>query len=165
MTIEEFNSAARPSIDRLDAFAAKHALVGVAKPDHICFKCASRKEFESMREMLESETLYLHQTIISGRRIAYLRFKNDIETSLGPISFLELSDQKPDGSQQSGFDHIEVFPTSLPYSEYVEHFKKTEQVVEVVRPHHTTHDIDIGDGFLFRCTAEPLVEKIKREEM
>jgi len=41
----------------------------------------------------------------------------------------------------------------------------SEKIIKVERPHHTTHDIDIKDGFLFRCTQEPLVDKIRRDEM
>jgi len=43
--------------------------------------------------------------------------------------------------------------------------EKSEKVIKVERPHHTTHDIEIKDGFLFRCTQGPLIEKVKREEM
>ena len=41
---------------------------------------------------------------------------------------------------------------------------ESEKVVHVERPHHTTDDIDIGEGFLFRCTQGPLIEKIKHSE-
>lgn len=146
-------------------FAQKHSLIGRAHADHICYKCGSRESFEKIRTMFEKESDFIYQSIISGRAIAYIRFKKGIETAIGTIHFLELSDQKPDGSQVEGFDHIEVYPTSLSYDEMVKELEKTEEVVKVERPHHTTHDIEIGEGFLFRCTRGPLLEKIKTTEM
>jgi hypothetical protein len=108
---------------------------------------------------------YMYQSIISQRRIAYIRFKTPLPTSLGNIWYLELSDQKPDGSQREGFDHIEVYPTRDAYVDMVEKLKTIETVVHVERPHHTTDDVDMGNGFLFRCSPGPLIEKIKADEI
>jgi predicted metalloenzyme YecM len=118
-----------------------------------------------MREMLENESEYIFQSIISGRRIAIIRLKQGIETILGTINFLELSDQKLDGSQSEGFDHIEVYPVGWTYEEMVRELEEVETVKKVERPHHTTHDIVLEEGFIFRLTQEPLIEKIKRSEM
>ena len=115
--------------------------------------------------MFEDASEYIFQSIISRRRIAVIGIKRGIETSLGTINVLELSDQKPDGSQHDGFDHIEAYAVGRSYDEMVREFEACEKVIKVERPHHTTHDIDIGDKFLFRCTQEPLIEKIKRTEM
>lgn len=84
---------------------------------------------------------------------------------MGTINFLELSDQKPDGSQIDAFDHIEVYPTKISYEKMIGELGKSEQIILVERPHHTTHDIEIGSNFLFRCTKGPLLEKIKTTEM
>ncbi len=164
-TIQEFYAQSEKYVGVFNSFSEKRKLAGRAEPDHICYKCGSKESFESLRAILENESEYLHQTFISGRRIAYLRFKKGIDTALGTIHFLELSDQKPDNSQQEGFDHIEAFAVGRTYEEMVKEFEITEKVVKVERPHHTTHDIDIGNGFLFRCTKGPLIEKIKNEEM
>lgn len=165
MSIEDFYTQAQKYVAFFDAFAQKHALADRALADHICYKCDSTQEFERMRALLEHESAYVYQSIISKRRISYIKFKRGIETTLGTILFLELSDQKLDGSQKSGFDHIEAYPTQESYEEFVREFEKSEKVVKVERPHHTTHDIDIGEGFLFRCTRGSLLEKIKAEEM
>ena len=164
-TIHEFYRDARPYTELVNRFVEKTGLVGAAQADHICYKCGSKESFESQRALLEPESEYVYQSYISGRRIACIRLKRPIETSLGTIHLLELSDQKRDGSQRDGFDHIEAYARRGSYEEMVAKLKKTEKVVAVVRPHHSTHDIDIGNGFLFRCTRGPLVEKIKREEM
>ena len=164
-TIENFYAESRQFVELFDAFAAKHSLFGRTQADHICYKCESKESFESMREMFESESKYVYQSIISKRRIALIRFKKGIETSIGTINFLELSDQKLDNSQRDGFDHIEAYAVGRTYDEMVKEFESYERVTKVERPHHTTHDIDIGGGFLFRCTQGPLIEKIKDSEM
>lgn len=164
-SIEDFYSEAEKFVERFNAFATKHHLLGRAEADHICYKCGSKGSFEQMREMFENESAYIYQSIISKRRIAILRLKRGIETSLGTMHFLELSDQKPDHSQRDGFDHIEVYPVGRPYGAMVTELEASEKVIKVERPHHTTHDIDIGEGFLFRCTEGPLIEKIKKSEM
>lgn len=164
-TIEAFYAESEEYIAVFNAFAQKHDLEGNAAADHICYKCSSRESFEEMRQMLEQESEYIYQSIISNRRIAYVRFKKGIETALGTIFYLELSDQKPDGSQKEGFDHIEVYSLTSSYDEMVLNLARSEKVVHVERPHHTTDDIDIQEGFLFRCTQGPLIEKIKKTEM
>ena len=164
-TIEEFYAEVEKFVTIFNIFAAKHNLVGRAQADHICYKCDSKESFERMREMFETASEYVYQTIISKRRIAIIRFKKGIETSLGTINFLELSDQKPDNSQHDSFDHIEAYAVGRSYDDMVKEFEASEKVIKVERPHHTTHDIDIGNGFLFRCTQGPLIEKIKDSEM
>ncbi|MDP3640696.1 MAG: VOC family protein [Nanoarchaeota archaeon] len=136
-----------------------------SKADYICYKCDSQQSFEALRAIFEQNSDYMYQSIISKRRISYVKLKQGIETLLGKIYFLELSDQKPDRSQKNGFDHIEVYGATISYDALVAKLAESEKVIKVERPHHTTHDIEIKDGFLFRCTKELLVEKIKREEM
>jgi predicted metalloenzyme YecM len=167
MSLEAFYIESRVFVERFNAFAKKHALDGVASADHICYKCDSAESFEQMRAMFEGEgSEYMYQSIISKRRIAVIKLARGIETALGVIYFLELSDQKPDGSQKNSFDHIEIYPLDRTYDELVQTFEHAgETVTKVVRPHHTTHDIDIGNGFLTRLTEGPLIEKITREEM
>lgn len=163
--IGEFYAASEKYVELFDMFVEKHGLVGRAKSDHICYKCDSNESYEAHRAMLENESDYVYQSFISGRRIAVIKLKKSISTSLGDIEYLELSDKKPNSPPKEGFDHIEAYPVGQTYDEMVEELSKSENVVKVERPHHTTHDIDIGDGFLFRCTQGPLVEKIKRDEM
>lgn len=68
--------------------------------------------------------------------------------------------------KMDGFDHIEAYPVGRSYKALVQYFRERGVTVdEKKRPHHTTHDITLPNGLLFRLTQEPLVEKIKREEM
>lgn len=162
----DFYTAAEETLKELNAFARKHTLAGAARADHIGYKCGSTESFEVRRRALEPESAYLHQAVISGRRIAYARLLRGIGSNLGMINFLELSDQKPDGSQKDAFDHVEIYPTLGTYEELAAKLERAgERVVKVERPHHTTHDIALPSGFLIRLCREPLIEKIKREEM
>lgn len=163
--LDDFYKESKRLIQVSESFSSKHQLVGRVRVDHLCYKCESRDSFEKIREMLENESEYVFQSIISGRRIAIVRLKGGVETSLGTINFLELSDQKPDGSQREGFDHVEVYPVGWTYEELVRELQEVEVVKKIERPHHTTHDITLKDGFIFRLTEEPLIEKIKRSEM
>jgi len=162
---EEFFGASQPCVAAFDAFAKKHALPAKAAADHICYKCGSRESFEAVRFLFERESMFIYQSIISGRPIAIIKFTEPIESALGPIWYLELSDQKPDGSQKEGFDHIEAYPLAGTYEDLVGSLRETETVVHVNRPHHATDDITLPGGFLFRCTKGKLIEKIKEEEM
>jgi len=150
----------------LDAFIQNYGLTNSVIADHICYKCSSSDVFENIRRIFENDSKWIYQTIISGRRIAIIRTKQSLKTSVGNISLVELSDQKPNGNQSDGFDHIEIYPISKTYEELVSDLKSQGlDVNEIVRPHHTTHDIKREDGFIIRLTRESLAEKIKQEQM
>lgn len=141
----------------------------IATADHVCYKCVDAEEFARIRALFENSDSYLYQSWISGRRIAVIRLPESIATALGPIAFLELSDQKPDGSQQSGFDHVEIVPLSR-YDD-----KGSEMLAEwcgargtsftkADRPHHVTYDAVLSGGLKVRIEPERLVDKIMRDE-
>lgn len=162
---DDFKTGAKERAALINSFAQKYELAGVSKVDHLGYKCESSDVFEQMRRFLEHEN-FLYQSIVGGRRIAIIGLTIPIQTSLDDINFIELSDQKPDGSQKNGFDHAEIYPVGISYEELIAHceskgagFKKKE------RPHHTTYDAPAGEGFSMRLCEEPLIEKIKREEM
>lgn len=164
-SLSDFYTNAEKYITVFNQFAEKHSLLDITQADHICYKCDSHESFVRTRALFEPASEYIFQSIISERRIAYIKLKQGIETALGTIYFLELSDQKPDNTQQEKFDHIEVFPTSISYNDLVTRLEMSEQVVKVARPHHTTHDVVLKENFIFRCTEGPLIEKIKYTEI
>jgi predicted metalloenzyme YecM len=164
-SVDDFFVEARKYVTLFDVFVQEQSLIDKAQADHICFKCGSSASFEAIKALFEHESQYIYQSIISGRRISYIRFKRGIHSKLGDIDYLELSDQKQDGSQKEGFDHIEVFSTVGTYEEMVHELSQKLPVVHVARPHHTTDDIEINSDFIFRCTQGPLIEKIKATEM
>ncbi len=165
-TYAEFYRKALLPLVPLDHFFGKHQLVGIVHVDHIGYKCASADEFESMRRMLEPESVFMYQSVISHRRIAIIKLKIGFRTALGACTYLELSDQKPDMSQESVFDHAEIYPIAGGEDALVLLLtQKGITLHKVVKPHHTTHNVDMGAKFVLKLCAEPLIEKIKREEM
>lgn len=163
-TLEAFFTAANPSLQLAADWGKNIQLKATA--DHICYKCSSAEEFEQLRALFEQQSTFIYQSIISQRRIAVIKFLHPLSTAWGEIWYLELSDQKPDGSQASGFDHIELYPAVGSVEELVASLEQQGVVLEkTVRPHHTTFDLTIGEGFKLRLEPEPLVEKIQRDEM
>src|SRR3989338_4238355 len=163
-TINAFYEAAQPFVDVFNTWVSK--LRNAAHAYHICFKCSDSTEFESMRALLECESAFVYQSIISERRIAIVKLPRAIPTLLGDIWVLELSDQKPDGSQMSGFDHIEIYPTKVTLEVMAAMLIMCGVACEKkVRPHHTTYDVKLENGFIVRLENEALIDKIKRDEM
>jgi predicted metalloenzyme YecM len=133
----------------------KHDLFNIAQVDHLSYKCSSKESFENMRAMFEENSEFIFQSIISLRRIAYIKLKEPIATDLGNILYIELQDQKPDNSQKEKYDHVEVFPVNISYDEMVKKIGELDIIVEVKRPHHLTHNIDIGDEFFLVVLMGP----------
>ena len=165
-TAKDIVSLSKDQVSEFNAFCEKYELVGKVKPDHICIKVSSKEIYETTRELFEFDSKYVYQSIISKRRISVVGLTTVIPTVLGDISYLELSDQKPDNSQDDRVDHIEIVSFTFSYDELVSFLKdKGVEMKEVVRPHHSTHDIYLASGFIVRLSHEMLVDKIKREEM
>ncbi len=162
--IQEFFSEAQKHADLFSDWTKKFSPPAIA--DHICYKCESGEEFEYLRRLFENESEFIYQSIIAKRRIAIVKFKKPLVTSLGDIWHLELSDQKPDGSQTSGFDHIEIYPKEGTMNELAKILEEEGMTLEKIeRPHHTTYDGVIAGNFKIRLEPEKLMEKIKEEEI
>ncbi len=164
-SLDQFHFESEMLVKAFNDFAHGNYLLNKAKADHICYKCGSADSFERIIKLFHDASNYIYQSIISKRRIAYIKMKRPVNTALGDIVFLELSDQKPDLSQVDGFDHIEVYPVTMNYEEMISHLESNNKVIKVERPHHTTHDIELDGGFVWRATRGPLIEKIKVMEM
>ncbi len=165
-SLSDFYSHARDLVSAFDSFVEKHSLQSRVKADHFCYKCSDAEIFESVRRILENESIFIYQSIISQRRIAIIKLKRGIETSAGILDVLELSDQKPDNSQKNSFDHVEIYPINETYEELISSVASNgEDIIEVKRPHHTTHDLALTEQFSLKFTRGPLIEKIKKEEM
>lgn len=163
-SLSDFLAASTEYVTAFDRWCAQYS--PAARADHICYKCGSAEEFEALRKMFEGESAFIYQSIISKRRIAIVKFVAPIQTALGEIWFLELSDQKPDGSQTSGFDHIEIYPNEESMEQLADDLgTKGFTLEKIERPHHTTFDGFIVNDFKVRLEPEALVVKIKREEM
>lgn len=162
--MEQFFSESAPFIALFDGWV--RCMAPPATADHICYKCGDTAEFEALRAMFEAAGASLYQSTISKRRIAVVKFLAPIATALGNIHFLELSDQKPDGSQTSGFDHIEIYPNAGSMDALATQLEAAGTNFEkVFRPHHTTYDAVIGGAFKVRLEPEALIKKIIAEEL
>ncbi len=165
--IETFYKETQRSLEAVNTWAIGLESLFIA--DHIGLKCKDSRFFEAHRSVFERESAFIYQSMISGRRIALIKLPEPLPTRLGNIWYLELSDQKPGERQSSHIDHIEIYP--MPRSAYIEDMiliaKRNRGIdfKKVVRPHHTTYDITLINGFKIRLEAEPLIDKIKREEM
>ncbi len=116
--------------------------------------------------MFETECTFIYQSVISKRRITLVKFLAPITTALGDISLLERSDQKPDGSQTSGFDHIEIYPTHHSIEDLVTSLETQGALFEkIIRPRHTTFDATLLDDFKIRLEPEALLKKVTATEM
>ena len=165
-TLDDFYHAAQAKLNEFDSAILSYGLEGQAQADHICYKCESSHSFERVRRLFEPHSAFIYQSMIAGRRIALIGLSRPLASSLGAIQLLELSDQKPDNSQREGFDHVEVYPIKQTYLAIVQHLQDQGlNVKEVSRPHHTTHDIKLEKSMLLRLTHEPLLDKVKREEI
>lgn len=164
-TLQEFLNEAKPLFAAVDGFANEYNASMLAQADHFCYKCGSREEYETLKAMLEMyATDFCHTAKISGRDITTMRLGVGVTTRFGPCSVLELSDQKPDNSQVSGFDHVEIFPVARTYENLLAALTaRGAAFTQVGRPHHTTHDHKLPGGFTLRLTQGPLIEKIKEE--
>lgn len=163
-SLADFFSASQPSITHFNTWS--NQTNPPAQADHLCYKCSDSTEFEHLRGLFETASDFIFQSIISGRRIAIIKFKKPLETVLGDVWFLELSDQKTDGSQTGGFDHLEIYPAAGSVEQLVEYLIDQKVPLEkIVRPHHTTYDANIAGSFKVRIEPEALVEKIKFGEM
>lgn len=166
MTPAEFFAPMHTIADQFKTWVQQYALEDKITADHFGYKCVSSEEFETHRAIFEKDSAYIYQSVIAGRRIAIIKLKKPIETICGPLYYFELSDQKPDGSQKSGFDHLEFFPKERSVEEAVEYLKnKGVPVTKVERPHHVTYDMPLTDTYKIRIEREGLIQKIVREEM
>lgn len=163
--LNDFFTRAQIHLDLFNTWAEQLTLT--ANADHLGYKCANANEFEMYRELFEKESEYIYQSIISQRRIAIIKLINPLQSRLGDISYIELSDQKPDNSQKSGFDHLEIYPTQGTVEQLAESIRLQNGGVfsKAERPHHITYDLKLADGFKMRLEAEPLIEKIIKEEI
>jgi uncharacterized protein len=165
---QEFLGKLQEYLNRIDKFfesknidLPEHIFV-----DHICYKCSSKEEFEMIRSWFEFEDSFIFQSIISKRRISIIGFANGLVSKTGLVFYLELSDQKPDNSQVSKVDHIEIASSQFSYDELQQHFKNLGFEIEIdAKPHHTTYNFTTEDGLEIKLCNERLVDKIAREEM
>lgn len=156
-----------PAVAQLDDFCKVYNLVGLIKADLVCIKCSSKEIYEARRAHYDMDSRFLYQAVIAGRRIVIIGLTETIKTSVGDIRCLEITDQKADNSQTDRLNHIGIIPVGISYDELVGKLKEGgAELREVVRSHgYTACDVVLPTGFFIRIQKEPLIDRIKREEM
>lgn len=152
--------------EEFDIFCTNCNLIGKISVDHIGLKCSSIELYETERKLFEFDSRFVYQSIISKRRISIIGLMNGLPTIVGNLNFLELSDQKPDGTQKDVVDHLEIIPTAISYDELVSIItEKGYTLKETIKPHHSTYDVILPSGFVVKISREMLIDKIKRDEL
>lgn len=152
--------------EEFDTFCAECNLTSKVTADHIGLKCSSTEQYEMRRKVFEFDSRFMYQSIISKRRISIIGLSEGLSTMVGNLNYLELSDQKPDGTQKDVVDHLEIVPTSISYEELVSIItEKGYTLKETIKPHHSTYDVILPSGFVVKLSREMLVDKIKRDEL
>lgn len=163
---EEFIAASSPYLEYCNQFIALHKLEAEVIADHICYKCQSREEYEHIRSILEASpsAKYFYQINLSKRRVGYIGLEQSIPLKKGGIKYIELADAKADADEVYGFHHVEIYPLTMTYENFVILLQQRGEEAELKeRPHHTTYDITLPNGFIIRLTDMPLIEKIIKE--
>lgn len=178
------NVRAAPMLDAFRDWAQAYgALVSPCRPkaDHFSYKCREVREYAELRSRFEEHTdgwrasRFIHQAVISGRRVAVIGLVDPIPTPIGDLRVLELSEPKPMSADAGGFDHVEIWPKYGTINSLAAELNRRSgeggTFIKKERPHHATWDAKIAaapgrddrQDFVLRLTADPLVVKIGRE--
>jgi predicted metalloenzyme YecM len=161
-TIKRFFEGADGLIAEVVKILAACGLERRCTLDHICYKCGSTEDYEGTKALFKGAEIY--EKSLSGRRVATIELPEPLLTCFGPIKWLELSDQKPDGSQLGRFEHIEVYSRVMSYESLVAQFRLKQADLKMHNVvHHPTWDVHLPGGYILRLTEGPLVHKIGRE--
>jgi predicted metalloenzyme YecM len=164
--VADLEIVSKDKIEEFNAFCAHCELVGKVHADHIGLKASSADVYEKQRRLFEFGARFVYQSIISKRRISVIGLASGLPTAVGTLNFLELSDQKPEGTQKDSIDHLEIIPVTISYEDLVSVIGKSGYMVkETVKPHHTTYDVILSSGFIVKLSREMLIDKIKKEEL
>lgn len=164
-TIDYFYKEAKKIVELFDEHCQNLRLENHAKVDHFGLRTSSHSIYLELREIFSGHSLFIYESIISNRPISIIKLKIPLQTKLGVLHFLELSDQKPDGSQIDIFDHFEIVPQGMVYKELVGLVKASGvNLRENNKIHHSTFDIVLPD-MVIKLSKQMLIDKIKNEEI
>jgi predicted metalloenzyme YecM len=162
---QDIKNISQPYTTRVLDFLQQHDLSDSLIADHICIKCRSGEEYDQVRKIIESAktTQFSYQAVLTGRRIAYCKLADGIPFGGSTINFIELSDHKK-SDNIAGVHHIEFYPTAGTLQQLISILDEKNIHGDLKeRPHHTSFDITMPDGFVIRLSEEPLIRKISQE--
>jgi phosphoglycolate phosphatase-like HAD superfamily hydrolase/predicted metalloenzyme YecM len=77
--------------------------------DHLCYRVADIKTYETLKKSLDSVSILLAESHVNGRPIATFKLNKPIQLNSGlVVSLLEIPAPREDVKYPSGFEHIEV---------------------------------------------------------
>jgi phosphoglycolate phosphatase-like HAD superfamily hydrolase/predicted metalloenzyme YecM len=75
--------------------------------DHLCYRVATRSEYETLRHALNAEAKLLSEAQVNGRPIATYRLPAPFRALSGDVPLLELPSPKEGAPYPTGFEHAE----------------------------------------------------------
>lgn len=93
--------------------------------DHICYRVATMKRYETLKMALSSRAKLLTESIINGRPIASYLLDEPFQYKDRCINCLELPAPKAGKPYEEGFEHVE-FVIREPFSDFMEKYPKVK---------------------------------------
>lgn len=87
--------------------------------DHLCYRVATKKQYESLKSQLLKDNELLVESPINGRRIATFRMAAPFRFRQREIWLLELPEPKAGSPYPEGWEHVE-FVTDRPLEAFAE---------------------------------------------
>lgn len=163
---ERVDLHAREKLLFLKTLIARQPLIPLKKivADHICYNCENSARYAEYFEAYNECAVLEDESIIGGRKIAYFRLKSRIDTIVGDIIYIELCDQKPDGSQREGVDHVEAYVRSnADLIKIVAGLDEVKPVVKKPRGDSFVYVFPLAPSFNLILTEIPLILKIEAD--
>lgn len=90
--------------------------------DHICYRCISDGQYDSMKDLLHQYSQLLDESEIWWRRVSIWKLSESFETVWWAIPCIELSAPKPDNKHLEWREHIEIVVEDL--ENIYQHYKE-----------------------------------------
>lgn len=88
--------------------------------DHICYRVATQKEYESVKQARSQDAALLGESLVGGRPIATYRLNTPFVYQDRVIDVVEIPSPKPGSPYPTGYEHVE-FVTDRPLPEFLDH--------------------------------------------
>ena len=133
-------------------------------PDHLCYRVASREEYEIKKRELLLENKLLTEAEIRGRPIATFRLAKPLHFDGHEIELLELPAPKPGQTFKTGFEHVE-YVLREPFKTYLDAHPELRALAEIrENPFNPEMTFTFGD-YGVKLHYAPLDEVIALEEL
>jgi hypothetical protein len=164
-SLEQYFRQGSAHVATFNAFVVKERIAERIRADHVCYRCDSSTLYDHVRRLFEMESRFIYQSLLGGRRVAYISTLRSFETEAGPLRFLQLTDARPQHCDKAQFHHVEAYPTDGNYDLLISELGTRVNMTLDRRDHHVTHDVVLDGGLILRLTRWPFLERIKVDEL